>query len=157
MNIILAEERADGQQLTEQSFSKDSIVFGRDAFGCDVAFDSTRHPMVSRRHAELRWSNGNWVLVDLNSSYGTFINGQRVSGAADVQVGSALQFGQDGPVLRVVWFETFSDAAQPAARQAERISQTPSPSLMPIAAPGSVPLPPRRSITATAATHHAQG
>ena len=34
---------------------------------------------ASRRHAEIRPSNGAWVLVDLNSSNGTFVNRIRVA------------------------------------------------------------------------------
>ena len=34
---------------------------------------------VSRRHAELREENGGYVVVDLESSNGTFVNNQRVA------------------------------------------------------------------------------
>ena len=35
---------------------------------------------VSRRHAELTPDDGRWYLRDLDSSNGTFINGERISG-----------------------------------------------------------------------------
>lgn len=38
-------------------------------------------PRVSRHHAELRAINGHFVLFDLNSSGGTYINGQRTNQA----------------------------------------------------------------------------
>lgn len=76
MNIILAEERPRGVQLQEQSFSQGVILVGRDAFECDIAFDNSQFPMVSRKHAELQWHDGKWIVVDLNSSYGVFVNGQ---------------------------------------------------------------------------------
>ena len=50
MNIVLVEERA-GKEYT---FTKDLVTFGRDANECDIAFDSAQHPMVSRKHAEIR-------------------------------------------------------------------------------------------------------
>jgi pSer/pThr/pTyr-binding forkhead associated (FHA) protein len=33
---------------------------------------------VSRKHAQLRFINGHFVIFDLNSSGGTYINGQRI-------------------------------------------------------------------------------
>jgi ABC transport system ATP-binding/permease protein len=51
-------------------------------------------PTASRQHAELRNTAGGYRIVDLDSSHGTFVNGQRVTDAAlsegdTVQVGSA--------------------------------------------------------------------
>lgn len=109
MNIILAEERR-GESLPEQSFAKSVILIGRDAFECDMPFDNTQYPMVSRRHAELRWQDGRWFLIDLNSSYGTFLNGQRIAAPQAIAAGNSIQFGTDGPMLRVVWFEVAVDA-----------------------------------------------
>lgn len=60
-------------------------------------------PRVSRTHAQLRAINGRFVLFDLNSTGGTFVNGQRASQtvlyAGDVisLAGVALIFGQDNP------------------------------------------------------------
>lgn len=102
MNIVLLEEQAG----REHSFSKPIVTFGRDADVCDIAFENVRYPMVSRRHAELRLGEGEWLLVDLGSSYGTFLNGQRISGVTPISLGSAIQFGVDGPLFRVIWFET---------------------------------------------------
>ena len=112
MNIILSEERRGAGQLPEQTFSQPVILIGRDAFECDIAFDKDLFPMVSRKHAELRWQDGKWLVVDLNSSYGVYLNGQKISAPQPVPVGGAIQFGKDGPVLRVVWFEVESDPAR---------------------------------------------
>ena len=109
MKIILAEERA-GENLPEQSFNQAVITFGRNVVDCEIAFDNTQYPMVSRKHAELRHQNGKWSLVDLGSSYGTFVDGKRITSATNISVGSRLQFGQNGPVLRVVWFEVIVNA-----------------------------------------------
>jgi FHA domain len=40
--------------------------------GCDVVLD---HPSVSRRHAQLRFRDGGWILRDLESTNGTRVNG----------------------------------------------------------------------------------
>ncbi len=104
MKLVLAEER-NGGQLSEQSFNQAMIRFGRDPADCDIVFDNTMFPMVSRHHAELRLMNGQWFLQDLNSSFGTFIDGQKLAQPQVVQVGNRLQFGNQGPILRVIWFE----------------------------------------------------
>jgi ABC-type multidrug transport system ATPase subunit len=103
MKIVLAEER--GASLTEQSFNDDAIRIGREAGDCQFVFDGAQFPMVSRRHAELRRQNGQWFLHDLDSSYGTFIDGLRVSAPEAIKIGSRLQFGANGPAVRVVWLE----------------------------------------------------
>ena len=36
-------------------------------------------PRVSRAHAELRCFRGQWVIFDMGSSGGTYVNGQRVT------------------------------------------------------------------------------
>jgi signal transduction histidine kinase len=48
---------------------------------------------ASRRHAELRPINGAWVLVDLNSSNGTYLNGQRIVSPTEVRHGDQIKVG----------------------------------------------------------------
>jgi hypothetical protein len=63
-------------------------------------------PRVSRNHAQLRSIKGRFVLFDLNSTGGTFVNGQRASqsvlypGDVISLAGVALIFGQDNPPPR---------------------------------------------------------
>lgn len=60
-------------------------------------------PRVSRNHAQLRCIKGRYVVFDLNSTGGTFVNGQRTSqsvlypGDVISLAGLALIFGQDNP------------------------------------------------------------
>ena len=115
MNIILADVHPSGGPSSERQFSKDVVTIGRDVAGCDITFDSGQFPMVSRKHAELRWQGGHWLIVDLNSSYGTYLNGQRISQPQQVPVGSRLQFGMDGPTIVVLWFDVVSEAAHPVS------------------------------------------
>ncbi len=123
MKIILAEEYAG--QNAEKSFEQPIIKIGREPHECQIVFDNAQFSMVSRRHAELRLSDGRWILHDLNSSYGTFIDGRRISAPQAVSVGSRLQFGTQGPVMRVVGFETFSGSAGGTAHQQYQQSAAP--------------------------------
>ena len=109
MNIILAEELPTGQKGAEKPFAKDVVRIGRDPFDCDIVFDNAAYPMVSRKHAELRWNDGRWFVVDLNSTYGTLLDGRRVQGTAALSGGSRVQFGESGPIVSVVWFEASAD------------------------------------------------
>jgi hypothetical protein len=64
-------------------------------------------PRVSRNHAQLRAIKGRFVVFDLNSTGGTFVNGQRASqtvlypGDVISLAGVALIFGQDTPPPRL--------------------------------------------------------
>ena len=113
MNIVLVEERAGAGK--EHSFNKELIVFGRDAYECDIAFDNAQYPMVSRKHAEIRFANGRWSVNDLGSSYGTYLNGTRIAQPMPIAAGNGIQLGVDGPTFRVIWFE--EPAAAPAGAQ----------------------------------------
>jgi hypothetical protein len=53
---------------------------GRDATS-DLCID---HRRVSKRHARVYWSAGRWFLQDLESSNGTFVDGQRVKGRTEL-------------------------------------------------------------------------
>jgi pSer/pThr/pTyr-binding forkhead associated (FHA) protein len=118
MKIVLAEERG-GQQMPEQTFQHPTVKIGRDTSDCQIVFDNQQFPMVSRKHAELRWQNGQWFLADLGSSYGTYLNGQKISQPQAVQTGNALQLGANGPVLRVVRLEAAQPQSPVYAPQAE--------------------------------------
>jgi len=78
------------------------VLFGRHPDAA-VEFGAEDDLDASVRHAELRAFAGGWVLVDLGSSNGTFVNGLRVSESA-VTPGQAMtvQFGPAGPRVRVV-------------------------------------------------------
>ena len=64
------------------------LVLGRSP-GCQLVFDDDT---VSRRHAELRMAEGRWILRDLGSSNGTWVNGRQVM-EAEVAPGDDVQLG----------------------------------------------------------------
>ncbi len=69
-------------------------------------------PRISRSHAQLRAIKGRYVIFDLNSTGGTYVNGQRISqsvlypGDVISLAGVALVFGQDNPPSRLESDET---------------------------------------------------
>jgi pSer/pThr/pTyr-binding forkhead associated (FHA) protein len=51
-------------------------------------------PQVSRHHAEIVMQGGRWVVSDLGSANGTFVNGQQVAGPHVLNHGDLLRVGQ---------------------------------------------------------------
>lgn len=96
------------------------LRFGRHP-DCEVAFDAHRDIDASSRHAELRPGERGWMLVDLGSSNGTFVGGQRVTEArvaADRPV--EIEFGAGGPRVRLFVGDAEAAAALPAPALAPR-------------------------------------
>lgn len=79
-------------------------------------------PRVSRTHAQLRAIKGRYVIFDLNSTGGTFVNGQRTGqsilypGDVISLAGVSLVFGQDNPPPRLDLTDTGPLIPQPLDR-----------------------------------------
>jgi ABC transport system ATP-binding/permease protein len=70
--------------------TKPTITVGRDP-GNDLTLD---HPQISRFHARLELvPDGTLRVTDLNSTNGTFINGEQLRGSVVVPSGTTLSFG----------------------------------------------------------------
>ena len=98
--ITLAEE-IQGQQRNETSYSAPVVTVGRNPATCQIVYDQKQWPSVSRQHAQFRFQNDRWWLVDTGSTYGTFLDGQIVKGPVALSVNSRVQFGANGPILVV--------------------------------------------------------
>lgn len=68
----------------------DQLIIGRDSSN-GVAINDAE---VSRKHARLTFQGGKYVLEDLGSTNGTFVNGQRLAGAAVLKSGDVVSFGE---------------------------------------------------------------
>lgn len=70
--------------------SKAVMTLGRDITNDIVIND----PEVSRHHCRLTQSTGGCTIEDLGSTNGTFINGQRLTGARPLQPGDTVGLGE---------------------------------------------------------------
>src|SRR5512138_1927451 len=119
----------------------DQMTIGRDSTTEIVINDAE----VSRRHARLTFQGGKYVLEDLGSTNGTFVNGQRLAGPRVLKTGEVISFGEQ----IVLVFESVSSdpgatmvspraaAAVPAAQRPVPVAPPP-----PVEYVGSVPASP---------------
>lgn len=97
------------------------VRFGRHP-ECEVSFDPHRDIDASSRHAELRQVDAGWVLVDLGSSNGTYVDGHRVTETAIARnIPVVVEFGPGGPRIRLfVGDDKAIEALPPAPVEASR-------------------------------------
>ena len=68
----------------------DQLTIGRDASN-GVAINDAE---ISRKHSRLSFQGGKYVLEDLGSTNGTFVNGQRLSGPVVLKPGDVVSLGE---------------------------------------------------------------
>src|SRR5256885_2468540 len=117
MKLVLAEDRS-GVLHGERSLTSEAVFVGRDPAVCHYFFSQEQWPMVSRKHAEFRLAGGLCTVADTNSRFGTLVNGERITSPIEVRVGSHVQLGAGGPILRVVSIEQ-SPAQAVAPKQSD--------------------------------------
>lgn len=71
------------------SLTQPTIIIGRTA-GNDVVVN---HREVSRRHASLTWDGRQFIIQDLGSANGTFVNGVRLTAPQVLQPGDVIGLG----------------------------------------------------------------
>lgn len=69
--------------------SQEDVTIGRQADNAIVLSD----PQVSRHHAVISWQAGNYVVEDLGSANGTYVNEKRVAGPQELRRGYVLRMG----------------------------------------------------------------
>lgn len=109
---VVIDHIAGSRRGQRQEFPASARVrFGRHP-DCEVSFDPHRDIDASSRHAELRVATSaaaddpllsqGWVLVDLGSSNGTYVEGHRVTETPVTRnVPINVEFGPGGPRIRL--------------------------------------------------------
>ena len=94
---IAGSRRGQRQELD----AAERVRFGRHPDN-EVSFDAHRDLDASSRHAELRREDDGFVLVDVGSSNGLLVDGERIS-ECEVPLGEQLEveFGSGGPRIRL--------------------------------------------------------
>ncbi len=85
----------DGQRY---SLNAPSIVLGRSS-EADILIDDTG---VSRRHLEIRTGPGTAQAIDLGSTNGSYVNGQKIVGSSDLADGATIMMGRTKIIFRLL-------------------------------------------------------
>src|SRR5688572_17002516 len=75
------------------------VILGRDPQSANVVF-GPEDRLVSRRHASLQEKDGVLLLRDLDSTTGTFLDGENIE-EAELQPGDIFELGKGGPRIRI--------------------------------------------------------
>ena len=111
------------------------ISIGRDAVNTIAINDSE----VSRRHARMELRGSAYVIQDLGSTNGTFINGTRISGMQVLNQGDTVSFGEG--IVLVYEPVVDRDATILSSKAAPVTVQKPAPAPIPTSRPVSTPTP----------------
>lgn len=84
--VVLDEEggRSGTHRLT------DTLQIGRDA-SCDITLSDT---YASQQHAKISNRNGSWVIEDLGSTNGTYLNQRKVTVPTALAPGDSIRIGK---------------------------------------------------------------
>ncbi|RAM48271.1 MAG: PrsW family intramembrane metalloprotease [Hapalosiphonaceae cyanobacterium JJU2] len=93
---------AGSEEYSYSLLTTGEMVLGRDPNSCQILLDSNVYTMVSRRHATIRPSptpdgKTSFLLCDLGSANGTYLNGQILQGCQELQNGDRITLGSNGP------------------------------------------------------------
>lgn len=113
---VVIDHVAGSRRGQRQEFAAERRVrFGRHP-ECEVSFDPHRDIDASSRHAELRSVGAAWVLVDLGSSNGTYVEGHRITETPITPaIPVTVEFGPGGPRIRLFVGDDASIEALPPA------------------------------------------
>ena len=128
----------------------DQLNIGRDSTN-EITINDAE---VSRRHARLTFQGGKYVLEDLGSTNGTFVNGQRLAGPRVLKAGEVVSFGEQIVlVFEVTTNDPGATMVSPRAAAVPSISRPLTPPPPPPADyVGSVPASPAPAVSAPAST-----
>jgi hypothetical protein len=126
--------RQGAQTGMTYALGRTPVVLGREE-GAEI---SLQDPEMSRRHARISWQEGYYVLEDLRSTNGTYLNGTVIRGPQRLNQGDTIGIGQT--VLEFEW-QAGAAPRQPVY-EAPRYSAPQPPPPSPPTPPPSPPPPP---------------
>ena len=106
----------------------DQLVIGRDASNSIAINDAE----ISRKHSRLLFQGGKYVLEDLGSTNGTFVNGQRLAGPVVLKPGDVVSLGEQ-IVLMYDAINQDTGATIASPRQSARVTPPPAQAAAPVA------------------------
>ena len=118
------------------------VVLGREDT-CDVVL---ANPLVSRRHARVWPSAGRYGVEDLQSSNGTYVNGQRITAPVELRDGDRLTLGDAELRFRLIADDVVPSLPMQQSGPVPRAYQGPT-----------QPVPPDQQPTAAAAKGESEG
>jgi predicted component of type VI protein secretion system len=119
------------------SLEGDQLTIGRDSTN-PVAINDAE---ISRKHARLTFQGGKYVLEDLGSTNGTFVNGQRLAGPVVLKAGDVVSLGEQ----IVLMYDSLAGDAGATAISHRRNAPAP---VMPPPAPAQAVAPPPQNYSA---------
>ncbi len=90
--LIIRESHSPEQ---EYPITKESITIGRETINEVILYD----PEASRRHAQISRVEGRYVIEDLGSTNGTFVNGRQISGRVSLNNGDVIDIGESAQLV----------------------------------------------------------
>ncbi|MCX7958439.1 MAG: ATPase, T2SS/T4P/T4SS family, partial [Deltaproteobacteria bacterium] len=117
-----------------QEFNKSTVFIGRSQEN-DLILPV---PSVSKRHARLLIKDGRYVIMDLGSTNGTFVNGKQINGPVVVKPNDIISLGEYELVI-------VSSAPKPVTAEIKQKTPPPPPQPSPPASRNTRPLNPQPS------------
>ena len=122
--------------------SKQEIIIGRDT-NADIVINIAE---ISRRHTRFRFEGGGFLVEDLGSTNGTFVNGQRLTGPHMMRPGDRVKLGEAVTLAyQVAQYDMNATVVTPSS---QKDTLTPGQPMSPVqrqAAPAAVPPPVQRA------------
>ena len=133
----------DGTTSREFELIQPEIIIGRDP-NVDLTIPS---PAVSRRHARLTRQGEGYLLEDLGSSNGTFLNGERLVERRSLKTGDQIQLGRAISLIYEAPMSMQATVASRAPVTPDKVLQTVLEEDLNLEAGGGANVPPQLLVT----------
>src|SRR5512139_1128322 len=128
--IIIQEKGGEQRRMV---FNKPEVTIGR-VQGNDIVLPKGN---VSKRHARIVLKDGRFIVVDLKSTNGTYVNGRKITSPLVVKPGDKIYIGDF--ILTIEQEGALRDSGQPASMPNDDF---PPPSPVPASGPPAPHVPP---------------